>query len=297
MGWIVILLICIIIILLISIFRFRRDIKYISRQIINSKGQYRNILMDTLDKDIENLVISINGFYEHSQKRYVKIKHNEEELRKSIANLSHDLRTPLTSIMGYIQIISSDRCTEEEKMKYLDIVDRRTETLQSLITSFYELSVVESSEYNFKLRSVNLGNLLYETVALYYDDFTNRNIEPKINVNQNISLVISDEKAVIRIFSNLIINMIRHGDGNVVINLIEQKDYIITEFINSTSGLSDQDVKHIFDRFFTADKARSEKNTGLGLSITRALVESLGNKIAVNFADETLNVKVIWHKK
>ena len=158
MGWIVILLICIIIILLISIFRFRRDIKYISRQIINSKGQYRNILMDTLDKDIENLVISINGFYEHSQKRYVKIKHNEEELRKSIANLSHDLRTPLTSIMGYIQIISSDRCTEEEKMKYLDIVDRRTETLQSLITSFYELSVVESSEYNFKLRSVNLGN-------------------------------------------------------------------------------------------------------------------------------------------
>ena len=145
---------------------------------------------------IENLVISINGFYEHSQKRYVKIKHNEEELRKSIANLSHDLRTPLTSIMGYIQIISSDRCTEEEKMKYLDIVDRRTETLQSLITSFYELSVVESSEYNFKLRSVNLGNLLYETVALYYDDFTNRNIEPKINVNQNISLVISCENSI-----------------------------------------------------------------------------------------------------
>jgi signal transduction histidine kinase len=253
--------------------------------------------MNTLDKDIEDLVISINELFENNQKKYVKIEHREEELRRSIANLSHDLRTPLTSIMGYIQLIKADKLTKEDREKYVYIVHKRTETLQSLISSFYELSRIESSEYKFNLKAVNLSNLLYETVALYYDDFVKNNIEPEIKVDKNVHQIITDEKAVMRIFSNLVSNVIKHGERKVIIELRQENGYIVTEFKNNVQGLKEEDVVHLFDRFFTVDLARSDKNTGLGLSITKALVEQLGHEIEAILDNEILTIKVKWSGK
>lgn len=296
MMWLIIGLLTIIVILLFYIFRYKRNIKYISDQILDSKAEYTSIRTRTLDKDTEKLVISINDLYEKNQKRYIEVEHKEEELRSSIANLSHDLRTPLTSIMGYIQLIKNDKSTNEDKEKYLNIVDRRTQTLQTLITSFYELSRVESSEYKFDLKAINLSGLLCETIALYYEEFVKNNIEPKIKVTENISQIIADEEAVMRIFSNLINNIIKHGEGNVTIELKEDEDYLVTEFRNYAPNLNEEQVAHIFERFFTADLARSDKNTGLGLSITKAFVEQLGNKIEANITEGILTIKVTWRK-
>lgn len=293
----IIISLIIIAILLFYIFRYKRNIKYITEQISESKGEYTSIRTKILDRDIEDLVVSINSLYEKEQKRYKKVEHNEEELRRSIANLSHDLRTPLTSIMGYIQLIKNDELSEKDKEKYLDIVDRRTETLQNLITSFYELSRVESSEYKFDLKSINLSNLLCESIALYYDEFVKNNIEPKIEVFENSAQIISDEKAVMRIFSNLINNIIKYGEGNVTIKLQEEENYLVTEFKNYAPNLNEEQAEHIFERFFTADLTRSDKNTGLGLSITRALVEQLGNKIESNLTKGILTIKVTWEKR
>lgn len=294
MIWLVVLQGIIIIILLAFIFRYKNDIKYVSKQIINSKGEYYNIRMKTLNKDIENLVLSINDLYEMNQKINIKIKHSEEKLRESIANISHDLRTPLTSIMGYMQLIKESDLTEEEKNKYIYIIERRTETLQTLITSFYELSRVESDEYKFDLKSLNLNNILCETIALFYDDFVNMNIEPSINIEENIKPIIADEEALVRIFSNLINNMLKHGEKNINISLKTQNNHIVTEFANNAPNLRADDIKHIFDRFFTLDITRSDKNTGLGLSITKALVEKLGYRIEAMFNDGVLTIKIIW---
>ena len=219
MVWLIIILIIINVVLLTFIFRYKYDIKYISKQIIKSKGEYCNIRMNTLNKDIEKLVLSINDLYEKNQKTNMKIKHNEEKLRLSIANMSHDLRTPLTSIRGYVQLIKDSNLSEEEKVKYINIVERRTENLQSLIISFYELSRIESDEYKFDLKAINLGNILCETLALFYNDFVDKSIEPNINIEENISPIICDEKAVMRIFSNLINNMLKHGEKNINIFL------------------------------------------------------------------------------
>lgn len=297
MKLLIIFLLIVIAILLFYIFRYKRDIKYISEQISESKGEYTSIRTKILDRNIDNLVVSINCLYEKEQKRYKKVEHKEEELRRSIANLSHDLRTPLTSIMGYIQLVKNGELTDKDKEKYLDIVDRRTETLQNLITSFYELSVVESSEYDFDLKSINLSNLLCEAIALYYDEFVKNDIEPKIEVFENSNQIISDEKAVMRIFSNLINNMIKYGEGKVTIKLKEEEDNLVTEFRNYAPNLKEEQVEHIFERFFTADLTRSDKNTGLGLSITRALVEQLGNKIESKLTNGILTIKVTWKKR
>jgi signal transduction histidine kinase len=294
MVWLIIILIIIIVVLLTFIFRYKYDIKYISKQIVNSKGEYCNIRMNTLNKDIEKLVLSINDLYEINQEINMKIKQNEEKLRLSIANMSHDLRTPLTSIMGYVQLIKDKNLSAEEKVKYINIVERRTESLQSLITSFYELSRIEADEYKFDLKSIDLGNILCETIALFYNDFVDSNIEPNINIEEKISPIICDEKAVIRIFSNLINNMLKHGEKNINISLKKENSHVVTEFTNNAPNLKKEDVEHIFDRFFTADVTRSDKNTGLGLSITKALVEQLGYKIEAILVDRILNIKIIW---
>lgn len=294
MMLIIIILIVIIAILLTFIFRYKKDISYISKQIVRSKGGYCNIRMNTLNKDIEKLVLNINDLYEMNQKINMKIKRNEEELRLSIANMSHDLRTPLTSIMGYVQLIKDSNLSEELKMKYISIVERRTKRLQSLIVSFYELSRIESGEYKFDLKAVNLGNVLCETIALFYNDFVCKDIEPNINIEEKIPPIICDEKAVMRIFSNLIGNMLKHGEKNINISLKKENSYIVTEFTNDAPNLNIEDVAHLFDRFFTADVARSDKNTGLGLSITKALVQKLGYKVEAILVDGTLNIKIIW---
>jgi len=294
MVWLIALQGVIIIVLLTFIFRYKRDINYISKQIVNSKGQYSNIRMNSLNKDIERLVININELYEMNQKINIKIKHDEEKLRESIANISHDLRTPLTSIMGYMQLIKEGNYTEEEKNKYIDIIQRRTETLQNLISSFYELSRIECDEYRFNLKSVNLSNALCEIIALFYNEFVKRNIEPDINIEENISPVIADEEALSRIFSNLVNNMLKHGGSEMKISLRQEGNFIVTEFQNDAPNLRVEDVEHIFDRFFTSDITRSDQNTGLGLSITKALVEKLGHKIEAAFNDGILNIRICF---
>ncbi|WP_238882705.1 sensor histidine kinase KdpD [Clostridium sp. YIM B02551] len=297
MIWITAILIIFVIILLSYIFRLKYDIRYITKQVSKSKGEYSNVRMTGLDKDVENLVVNINNLYEIQQKINVKIKSDEEKLRESIANLSHDLRTPLTSIMGYIQLIKDGNISKEEKDRYLEIVERRTGTLQSLITSFYDLSRIEGKEYKFDLKSVSLGDMLCETLALFYEDFINKNIEPNVNIEENVPRIISDEKAVIRIFSNLINNVLEHGKNRVDINLRQENNYIITEFKNDAPNLNEENVTHIFDRFFTADLARSEKNSGLGLCITKALLEQLGHEVEAILYDGVLTIKIKWKIK
>lgn len=293
--WLLITLFIIIIVALLTfIIRYKKDVKYITKQIINSKGEYHNLKMNTIDKDLEKLALSINNLYEINQKINVKIRHSEEELRCSIANMCHDLRTPLTSIMGYIQLIDEGKLTKEQRFKYMDIVKKRTSRLQDLITNFYELSRVESGDYKFNLQCVNLSDILCETIALFYNDFTKNHIEPHININGNVASIITDEKAVMRIFSNLINNMIKHGEKNVSVSLRKETDYIVTEFSNNAPNLKDADVKHIFDRTFTADSTRSNENTGLGLSITKALVEQLGHKIEAELCDSVLTISIWW---
>ncbi|MEG0297336.1 MAG: HAMP domain-containing sensor histidine kinase [Clostridium sp.] len=294
----IIMVIMLITIISLSIFliSLKRDIRSISNQIDKSAGEYVNIRTNVLDSDMETLATKINFLYDESQKVNAIRKNAEEELRQSIANMSHDLRTPLTSIMGYMQLVKDKNTSEEDRKRYLDIVEKRTESLQTLIGSFYELSRIEAKEYNFQLKRVNLSNILCENVALFYNDFISKSIEPIVDIAENIHDIISDENAVIRVFSNLINNMLKHGEGYIKISLKEEDGYILTEFRNLATHLNKEDVPKLFDRFFTADESRGDKNTGLGLCITKTMVEQLGNEIDAKLIDANLVISIRWKK-
>ena len=287
-------LIAIIIVLISIIIGYKREFRRINKEISNNLDEYVNIKTKSVDKDVENLVENINLIFDSKQKVVAEKKKKEEELRASISNMSHDLRTPLTSIMGYLQMIKSEKPSEADKKEYMDIVEKRTKSLQKLISSFYDLSRIEGNEYNFNYKKVNLSNVLCENIAVFYNDFINNNIEPVIEIEEGIKEIISDEGAITRIFSNLIGNMIKHGENYVKISLKKENDIIITEFTNKATGLTQENVDKLFNRFYTVDNSRSDRNTGLGLYITKVLVEKLGYNITAKLENENLKIKIVW---
>lgn len=288
------ILILIIIVLIAVIIGYKREFRRISKQINNNLDEYANIKTKSVDKDIEYLVENINLIFDSKQRIVAEKNKNEEELRASIANMSHDLRTPLTSIMGYLQMARLEEVSEGEKNEYIDIVENRTKSLQQLISSFYDLSRIEGNEYNFNYKKVNLKNILCENIAAFYNDFINNNINPIIEVDENIRDIISDEGAITRIFTNLIGNIIKYGESYVKITLKQKDDVIITEFINKTTDLTEENVDKLFKRFYTVDKSRSDRNTGLGLYITKVLVEKLGYSINATLKNEELIIQILW---
>lgn len=291
---IVIFLIVIIGILSAIILGYKREFRRINKEIINNLDEYINLKTTSIDKDVENLIQSINLIFDSKQKIVAEKKENEEKLRASITNMSHDLRTPLTSIIGYLQMIKSEKQSEGDKKEYIEIVERRTKSLQQLINSFYDLSRIEGNEYKFNYKKVNLSNVLCENIAVFYNDFINNNIEPIIEVEENIKEIISDDLAISRIFSNLIGNMIKHGGNFVKITLKQEDNLIVTEFINKTTEITEENIDKLFDRFYTVDNSRTDKNTGLGLYITKVLVENLGYCINARIEDKNLVIRIVW---
>ncbi len=287
-------LIVVIIVLVAIIIGYKREFRRINNEIVNNLDEYVNIRTKSVDKDVENLVENINLIFDLKQKVVAEKKKNEEELRASILNMSHDLRTPLTSIIGYLQMIKSEKASDTDKKEYMNIVEKRTKSLQKLISSFYDLSRIEGNEYNFNYKKLKLNIVLCENIAIFYNDFINNNIEPVIEIEEDIKEIISDEGAIIRIFSNLIGNMIKHGENYIKISLKQENDIIVTEFTNKATGLTQENVDKLFERFYTVDNSRSDRNNGLGLYITKVLVEKLGYNITAKLDNENLKIKIVW---
>lgn len=297
MLWIIIIILLIALAGLITLYLLlSREIKNISNQLYEHNKTHTNskILLSFSNKGLEGLAQNINKTLEEKQKIEIEYKGMDKELRQAIANMSHDLRTPLTSIMGYIQLIEDDKTPEEDKKQYLDIVKRRGSTLQGLIESFYDMSRLEAREYKLELKPVNLYNIMCDMIAAFYNDFVNKSIEPIIEIQENIPMVIADENGVKRIVSNLIQNMLRYGNKHVHISLKQEKNSIVSTFENDATGLTQEDLTHLFERFFTADRTRSGKSTGLGLAITKQLVEQMGHSIKAELQNGRLGLIIEW---
>ena len=194
----------------------------------------------------------------------------ERALRQPIANVSHDLRTPLTSILGYLQLLEDPGLTEGERREYLAVIAGRARTLQSLITSFYDLSRLEGGEYLLQREKVDLYASLSGLLAAFYNDFTDRGFDMEVELAEGLPQVWADAGAVLRIFTNLIRNALEHGEGRMEIRLYQEGGQVVSRFSNETHALTAEDVPHVFDRFFTSDRMRTGRNTGLGLAICQS---------------------------
>ena len=295
-GFIIGLSLTILIVLLIIFILKTKEINRLTLELkkLNSEGKIEKLRLSLPNKNIENLIIEINTLIDDKRKMENIYKEKDMELREAIANMSHDLRTPLTSIMGYVYLLNDDKLDKEERKEYLKIIEKRSLVLNDLITNFYGLSRIQADQYEIKFKPVNLDLVLGEIIAAFYETLDYKFGEPEINIEEGLGPVLGDKQALNRIFTNLIENIIKHGEGEVKISLKKKNKYIVMEFSNKAEDLESKDVNRIFEKFFTKDRMRTGQNTGLGLAIVKLLVEKQGQKIEAKKVGNRLVINIIW---
>ena len=242
----------------------------------------------------EQLLLEVNRLLELRQAERSEFHRREEALRRQIANVSHDLRTPLTSILGYLQLLAGEELGEAERREYLAIVEGRARTLQTLIATFYDLSRIEGGEYPLELQSVDLRRSLEPLLAGFYEDFEQAGFQVTVELMESPPAVSADPGAVTRILTNLIGNALKHGSKTLDIRLYQEGQTLVTAFSNDAPELTQEDLPRVFERFYTADQMRTGQNTGLGLAIVKALSEQMGHTAFADLKDGVFTVGVRW---
>ncbi len=292
MGYVILTII--IVALLIRLFLIEKEVKSVTDQIIelNENKTRKKITISLTNKNIERLSSAINQNLAKQERLQIDLKGHEERLKQSIANLSHDLRTPLTSIMGYVAMLKGNKDKVDE---YLETVEHRVKALNGLINGFYEMSLVDDENYNIALEKIDIVYILTQSLMENYSLFEEKGIKPEINLPDRAIYIMGNAMSYERIFQNLIFNAIKYSSCSVSVNLKEQKDKCIFTISNRTEFLTDEDVAHIFERFYTADKSRATGGTGLGLYIVKSLAERMGCTVCSSLEDNVLSITIICH--
>ena len=196
--------------------------------------------------------------------------------------------------MGYLQLLEDEALPAAERREYLAVVASRAKALQSLITSFYDLSRLESGEYPLRREKVDLYTSLSGLLAAFYNDFTDAGFDVTVDLAQGLPGVTADPSGVLRVFTNLLRNALDHGQGQMEVRLFREGDAVVSLFRNGSGGITQEDIPHVFDRFFTADKMRTGRNTGLGLAIVKALADQMGCGLEAGLDGAFFFVRIRW---
>lgn len=260
----------------------------------NNRQADKKIDLSLFDKNLEQLGTEVNKLMDLYVDENRKRTRFEKELKQMIANMSHDLRTPLTSITGYIQMAEKENIPPEERGELLAIAKSRAKRLESLLNEFFELSVIESNDYLLKSEGINLRNVTIEVLMSFYDRFQEKGMEPVLSITDEDVFIRGDTSAAARVMENLFANAIKHSEGKIQISLQELNGTARLIVKNDASSLTDEDVRRMFDRFYMADQSRTGKSTGLGLSIVKSLMEKMGGKVTAKLKDEQLSIICEW---
>ncbi|CEI73224.1 MULTISPECIES: sensor histidine kinase [Romboutsia] len=271
----------IIIILLIYLFSIKKEIRNITKQLkyYNENKTNKKIDIKLIDKDLEMLAYNINNQIDIIEATNINKKLREENLKQSIASISHDLRTPLTSILGYVQMLKSDKVNEESKNEYINTIQERSKRLEILLDEFFKLSLIELDSYKLNIKKDNLNNIIYNIIASFYEDFTNKNIKPNIYVEEKDIIVSIDSNAFTRVIENVISNSLKYSKSDIDIIIKKEKEFAIVKFIEYNTNLNSEDIDNMFNRFYKKDKTRNNDSTGLGLYIAKSLMQKMNGDI------------------
>lgn len=267
----------ILIFIIIKIYLIKNSIREIRKnlnKIINSDTN--NLLtISSGDKDIIGLTNDLNIELQKLRKLRLQYENGNQELKKSITNISHDMRTPLTAINGYVELMKESEKNNKQE-KYIKIVERKTKDLIELTEQLFDFSKTMDIGMKINKEKCCINEILEETIANYYIIFKEKNIEPQIEITANRIYKIIDRNTIVRVFENILSNIIKYSSGNCKIILNEDGKII---FSNKATSLDATSVKKIFNRYYTVENAK--KSTGLGLSIAKQLIElNEGNIVA-----------------
>jgi signal transduction histidine kinase len=267
----------------------KKDIKYIYEKLnaIISKDTTEKLMVFTEDDELKKLLSAINSLLNHKQRILAKHSEIEISMRKMLSNISHDLKTPLTVVLGYIETIRiNENINEDERKKLLLKVENKAHEVLELINKFFDLAKLESGDKQIPLSPININEVCTKNILHFYDILTSKGFEVSIDISSKPVYALANEEALDRVINNLISNAIKYGgDGKVLgISLKGDDNFIYIDVWDKGKGINEIYIEAVFERMYTLDDSRSKENkgSGLGLTITKRLVEKMEGEIHLN---------------
>mgnify|MGYP002518972348 FL=1 len=281
------ILLLIIFVLLAKVYFLRKSAQEIAEAFRDRLTADTNTLIDisTRDPYMRKLAADINVQLRLLRQQRHKYLTGDRELKEAVTNISHDLRTPLTAICGYLDLLDNeDKC--ENTSRYLSLIGNRVEAMKQLTEELFRYSVILSTG-ELVLEPVCVNGVLEEGIAAFYGVLTSRDIQPEIHITETRIERQLNREALGRVFSNILNNALKYSDGDLFITLRDDGEII---FSNTASSLNGVQVGKLFDRFFTVEAARN--SNGLGLAISKTLVEQMGGSISAELTNNKLIIYI-----
>lgn len=286
LPWFIIaVLLAVIIALGVKIYLLKKSINEIEMLFDECLSADTNMLVtvSSRDKNIRSLAGKINVQLRELRRQRHRFQQGDTELKNAVTNISHDLRTPLTAICGYLDLLEKTEKSAEAE-RYLKIIGERCEVLKNLTDELFRYSVIMSAKEDTP-EEIVLNSLLEESLAGFYAVLVGRGITPEIVMPDKPVIGTAGRESLLRVFSNILGNVVKYSDGDLRVELTEQGRII---FENSAQNLDEIKVGRLFDRFYTVESASN--STGLGLAIAKTLVEQMHGEISAEYADGRLRI-------
>ena len=257
---------------------------YEKLQDIVEKQTGEKLLVFTDDKQLQKLLVAINLLLEAKQITQADYSKVEMSMRKMLANVSHDLKTPLTVVLGYVEMLHTDQTlNEEEKRTLLTKVQTKTNEVIALIHKFFDLAKLESGDKEIELTRINMNEVCLQNILAFYDLLTAKGFSVHIDIPENQYYALGNAEVLGRVLNNLISNAITYGDDGQTLGmkLRSNEKSVYIDIWDQGKGISESHIDKVFERMYTLEDSRNRlyQGSGLGLTITKRLVEALGGEI------------------
>lgn len=272
---------------------YKRQVKDICRQLRFLQECDSNMLITTEMKKghIGELAELLNTLLKERKKERADYQKKEQMIADIYTNLSHDIRTPLTSLDGYFQLLEETQ-EENDRKRYIQIIQERIESLKEMLEELFTYTKLQNGTYELKLEPQNVGQILKETVFSYYDDWAEQEISPQFEITEEPVWIRGNKQALRRTIQNIIKNGLDHGNKEIRIQLSRNEKQMELVFQNKIEPGEQIDISRVFERFYKADKARSKSSTGLGLSIAKGFVQKMHGEIAAEIKEDWFCIKI-----
>lgn len=274
---------------------YRRQVRKTCRRLAFIREHDTNMmLLSDLDfKELNELEKEINGVIEKSRADSLASQKSELALKETISNISHDIRTPLTSLDGYFQLLSEAK-TDEERERYIAVIKSRISSLREMLEELFVYTKLSNESYEPETERINFSQLVFDTAFSFYDDFSRSGTEPQVNFCEEQLHINANEEAVRRIIQNIIKNAVVHGTGYVGFSLAEKDGRAVFTCSNSTEKADEIDLEKVFTRFYKADAARTRNSSGLGLAIAHDFTVKMGGEIKAGLNDDIFRIEIAF---
>lgn len=282
-------------ILIIYLWIYQRQVKNICRQLAFLKEHDSNMMVSR-DVDyggIGALVDVLNEFLVIRRKERKHYLEKEKIIADTYINLSHDIRTPLTSLDGYFQLLAGD-CNLEDQKRYLAIIQERIQSLNDMLEELFMFTKLKNTSYDLELSSCCMNRILKDTIFSYYEEWMKHEITPEFQIAEELFYIEGNPQALRRVIRNIIKNGLDHGNKNIQVSLQKVENRVCMEISNQVINIEEIDISRVFDRFYKADKARSKNSTGLGLAIAKEFVLRMNGEIEAEVRGSQFCVRIFF---